>query len=95
MIPSNVNGLFLVGDYVGEELSKPVMTKAGTMYQFKTVAIKLDSLQNVLVEVPVDYKVSKDKDGRVSLPVRTSAKTWDNIAKRFMFVNVKFYIPKS
>lgn len=90
-----INGLILNGHYEGEELSKPVMTKAGEMYQYKTIAVKVDSLQNVLVEVPVDYKVSKDKEGNVSLPVKTSAKTWDNVAKRFMFVNVKFYIPKS
>lgn len=89
-----MSGLTLIGRYVGEEISKPITTKKGEIFQTKTIAIQTEALQNTLVEVPMDYKVKADKDGNVSLAVKTSAKTWDDSTKRFQFVNVKFYIPK-
>lgn len=82
-------GLFLRGHLEKEENSKP-----DAKFQVKTLAINTGELQNVLVECAPDYKVVKDKDGIVELPVKTSAKTWDNVAKRFNYTQVKLYVPK-
>lgn len=83
--------IIIKGKYIGEELTKLIPGKE--QYQVKMVAVQTEGLQNVLVEVPKDYVVKKDKDGLVELEVKASAKTWDNLAKRFNYVQVKFYIP--
>lgn len=52
-------------------------------------------MQNILVDVPIKYVFKKDKEDMVELLVKTSAKTWDNVEKRFGYVQVKYYIPNA
>jgi len=86
-------GLVLTGKLVGEEI-KETKTKAGTLFRTRTIAIQTNKLQNILVDVPLEFKIIKDKNDVVVLPVETTAKHWSNETKRFEYVQVKFYVQK-
>lgn len=93
-IKNNINYMIkITGKYVAEELTKLIPGKE--QFQVKMVAIEAEGLQNLIVEVPKDYVVKKDEDGLVELEVKASAKTWDNVSKRFNYVQVRFYVPKA
>jgi len=86
-------GMVLTGKLIGEE-TKETKTKKGDIYRQRTVSIQTGKLQNVLVDLPADYRIEVDKNGVVSLPIEATAKQWDDNAKRFNFVQVKFYVNK-
>lgn len=85
-------GLYLVGICEGVEHGKPYTSKDGTRVEPRTYAFSIGGLQNVLVETNEDLDFEKGQ--KYEVPVKASARTWDEASKRFQYVNVKFYIPK-
>lgn len=86
-------GLTITGEYLGEELQKPFDSQ-GTQVQNKVVLLKIGAIDTVSIEVPKEYKIEKDTKGLVSLPVKTTARQWDNVNKKFNYVDVRFYVPR-
>jgi len=85
-------GVFVRGRLVHEETTTK-KTKSGSDVTTRTASIDVGGMQNILVDVPLKFVFKKDKDDVVELEVKTSAKTWDNVEKRFGYVQVKYYIP--
>jgi hypothetical protein len=85
-------GLILVGTYQGEEDGKAFKTKDGTEVKPRLVAFAVGGLQNVIVEVS-DPAIQFSPDVAYKIPVKASAKTWDESTKRYQYVNVRFFIP--
>lgn len=94
MMIEATSGIVIVGKLAHDEKSKPVPKKDGTMFQTRTLAINVGALQNLLVDVPLNFKIEKDKNDYIVLPVQATSKSWDNNAKQFKFNQVKFYIPE-
>jgi len=79
------------GQFIAEN-KRAFTKKDGSTVEVREIAINQGGMDNVIVEVPVDYKLVK-KEGNVTISnALTSAKRWNNESKRFEFVPVRYYV---
>jgi len=67
--------------------------KDGTIGKVRELAIGDSFFSTVVVEVPLDLAIEKDKLGNVVVDdLKCSAKRWNNDTKKFEFVPVRFFV---
>ena len=68
--------------------------KNGEMKTIRDIAVNSgQSLQNFIVEVPVNYEPKTDDDGNVKLEItKIESSTWDHGSKSFIEHPVKLFI---
>jgi len=72
-------------------------TSRGELKKVRELALNSgNSLDNEIVEVPVDYVLpKKDVNGDIEIPfAKAQSKTWSSVSNSFVFNRVRFFVEK-
>lgn len=85
----------LSGKLISDRKKDPITLKSGELFQVRVIALNDGvSEYNTICDVPVDFKLTPDKDGIVEIKDVRPARTWDEQRKAFVSTPVNFYIPR-